>query len=272
MKGRILSLQLFGTADVRENVRKALRYIEEACRTQHPDLVLLPEVYLSSPVYPTSLAADSPEIEELKEAARAYGIYLVFGYTERIPASHPDHALRPDGKGEKGWNSVMVIAPDGQVLRNYHKTHMYDAFRFKESDSLVAGDALFEPFDTPFGRIGLFTCYEVRFPEIARYEKSRGADIILMPTAWQPGKLKSLHFNTLIKARAIENTAYLIACDQCGKAGIGESLSVDPMGVVLAAAGEDEQAILAEVDMERVREVSNALPSWENKRTELYKI
>ena len=109
----------------------------------------------------------------------------------------------------------------GDIVQVYHKTHLYDAFGFKESDNIKPGDKFFEPIDTPFGKIGLFVCYEVRFPEIARYQRKMGADIIIMPTAWVKGDLKSHQFRTLITARAIENTVYLCACDLCGVDSMG---------------------------------------------------
>ena len=115
-------------------------------------------------------------------------------------------------------------------------------------------------------------CYEVRFPEVARDQRAKGADIIIMPTAWVTGKLKSLHFRTLITARAIENTVYMLACDQCGADSIGESVAVDPMGVPIASAGEGETLMVARVDMDRVQEVRAKLPAYKDRRPELYTI
>ncbi|MEI3180657.1 MAG: nitrilase-related carbon-nitrogen hydrolase [Lachnospiraceae bacterium] len=160
----------------------------------------------------------------------------------------------------------------GRLWSTYRKTHLYDAFGYKESDDNKPGDQFFEPIDTPFGKIGLFVCYEVRFPEVARYQRSKGADIIMMPTAWVPGPLKSPQFRTLITARAIENTVYMVACDQVGANAMGESVVVDPMGVVVASAGEVETLICAEIDTDRVEKVRAKLPAYKDRRPELYTI
>ena len=158
------------------------------------------------------------------------------------------------------------------MVATYRKTHLYDAFGYKESDTNKPGDKFFEPIDTPFGRIGLFVCYEVRFPEVARYQRSKGADIIIMPTAWAEGKLKSQQFHTLIDARAIENTVYMVACDLCGAGSLGESCVVDPMGVNIALAGENEQLLAAVIDTDRIEEVRKKLPAYKDRRPELYTI
>ena len=158
----------------------------------------------------------------------------------------------------------------GSIVRTYHKTHLYDAFGYRESDEIKAGEAFFEPVETPFGKIGLFVCYEVRFPEVARDQRAKGAEIIIMPTAWVKGDMKSLHFETLVKARAIENTVFMIACDQYSKIRMGESIAVDPMGVTLASGGEGEKVIPVYIDTDRIAEVRKKLPSFEDRRPELY--
>ena len=113
-------------------------------------------------------------------------------------------------------------------------------------------------------------CYEVRFPEVARDQRAKGAEIIIMPTAWVKGDMKSLHFETLVKARAIENTVFMVACDQYSKIRMGESIAVDPMGVTLASGGEGEKVIPVYIDTARIAEVRKKLPSFEDRRPELY--
>jgi predicted amidohydrolase len=93
-----------------------------------------------------------------------------------------------------------------------------------------------------------------------------------MPTAWIAGKLKSHHFRTLITARAIENTVYMLACDQCGPDTIGESVVVDPMGVPVVSAGESEELLVAYIDTKRVEDVRKKLPAYKDRRPDLYTI
>ena len=83
-----------------------------------------------------------------------------------------------DPNDDRNYNTSVVVNSDGEIVSTYHKTHLYDAFGNKESDKIKPGDKFFEPIDTPFGRIGLFVCYEVRFPEVARDQRAKGADII----------------------------------------------------------------------------------------------
>lgn len=252
------------------NLEKAKKAVAKACELYRPDVIVFPEIYMSFfPVgtdhetcLSTAQPLDGPFVTGMRALAKEHGVWLIFGMNETVedPADH------------RNYNTTVVVDGQGEIVSHYHKTHLYDAFGYKESDSNKAGDQFFEPIDTPFGRIGLFVCYEVRFPEVARYQRSKGADIIVMPTAWAAGKLKSLHFRTLITARAIENTVYMLACDQCGVDSIGESVAVDPMGVPIASAGEGETLLVAHVDLDRVDEVRAKLPAYKDRRPELYTI
>ena len=203
---------------------------------------------------------DGPFATEMKKLAKDNHVWITFGMNEKVdnPADPRNH------------NTTMIIDSEGEVKGVYRKTHLYDAFGYKESDTICPGDKLFDPIDTPFGKIGLFVCYEVRFPEVARDQVLKGADIILMPTAWASGPLKSHQFKTLITARAIENTAYIIAADQVGVNSMGESIIVDPMGVAVASAGETPQLICATIDTDRIKEVRAKLPSFKDRRPYLY--
>ena len=189
-------------------------------------------------------------------------MWVICGMSEKVE----------DPSDPRKYNTTVVINSEGELVGSYRKTHLYDAFGYKESAANKPGDKFFEPIDTPFGKIGLFVCYEVRFPEVARYQRSKGADIIIMPTAWIAGKLKSHHFQTLITARAIENTVYMLACDLCDENCIGESVVVDPMGVTIANAGEGEGLISAVIDTDRIEAVRKKLPAYKDRRPELYTI
>jgi predicted amidohydrolase len=105
------------------------------------------------------------------------------------------------------------------------------------------------------------TCYDLRFPEVTRRLVDAGADVVLMPAEWVPGPLKEVHWTTLLRARAIENTVYLAAADQCGESGAGNSMIVDPMGVVVAALGEEEGLATATLDTSRITRVREKNPA-----------
>ena len=250
-----------------ENLKKARLFAENAVKKYHPDFLLFPETFMTEILRGSidernarAETLDGPFVEGMRKIASGHGVWIAFGMKEKTP----------DPGDPRVYNSVVILNAEGDIVQVYHKTHLYDAFGFRESDEVKAGDDFFEPVDTPFGRIGVFVCYEVRFPEVARYQRAKGAEIILMPTAWVKGDLKSQHFNTLVTARAIENTVFVLACDQYSKVRMGESIAVDPMGVMLANAGEGERIIPVYIDTERIAEVRKKLPSFEDRRPEMY--
>ncbi|MCD8077735.1 MAG: carbon-nitrogen hydrolase family protein [Lachnospiraceae bacterium] len=270
MKGTFVLAQMASEGFPEANLEKAKQAVPQARERYHADVVIFPEYFMS--YFPAGTAPEiqlatrqplnGPFVTEMCKLAKENHVWLVFGMNETVE----------DPNDPRQYNTVVVTGADGEIVSVYRKTHLYDAFGYKESDIYKPGDRLFEPIDTPFGKLGLFVCYEVRFPEVARYQRSRGADIILMPTAWAVGKLKSLHFRALITARAIENTVYMLACDQCDGKSIGESVAVDPMGVPIASGGEGECFLVAYVDTDRVEKVRAKLPAYKDRRPELYTI
>lgn len=268
MESTFVMVQMESTEDSVQNLRKAEQFAERASEKYHPDFLLFPETFMIEFTKRTDSAARNAAAETLdgafvtgmREIAKKHGVWLAFGMREKVE----------DPADGRNYNTAVVVNSAGDIVRVYHKTHLYDAFGYRESDEFKAGNDFFEPVETPFGKIGLFVCYEVRFPEVARVQRARGADIILMPTAWVKGDMKSLHFKTLITARAIENTVFMLACDQYSKIRMGESIAVDPMGVTLASAGEGEQLIPVYINTDRIAEVRRKLPSYEDRREELY--
>ena len=285
MKSKFAMVQMGAAADPAENLRKAERFVAEAMELCAPDLIVFPENCMSDAEGDIrtknawAQELDGPFVSGMQRLARENGVYIVFGMrekaegTDNAKAANVDVDAAKDAEGDEDlrvYNTVVMLDDKGGVVSTYRKTHLYDAFGHKESDAVKAGDALFEPVETPFGKIGLFVCYEVRFPEVARDQRAKGAEIILMPTAWVKGDMKSLHFETLVRARAIENTVFLLACDQYSGTRMGESLAVDPMGVTLASGGEGEKVIPVFIDTDRIAEVRRKLPSYEDRRPELY--
>lgn len=268
MKGKFVLAQVASVGDPDVNLKKAKELAEKAYETYHPDVFVFPEMFMSffpwrtdrDIVLSTAQPLDGPFVTQMRTLAKQYGMWIVFGMNETVEAPDDD----------RSYNTIVVLDNRGEMVSTYRKTHLYDAFGYRESDISKPGDRFFDPIETPFGKIGLFTCYEVRFPEVARDQRRKGADILLMPTAWAAGKMKSLHFHTLITARALENGVYVLACDQCGSDTIGESVAVDPMGVAIASAGEGEELILAFTDTDRVKEVRRKVASFDQRRPDLY--
>ncbi|WP_134740663.1 carbon-nitrogen hydrolase family protein [Nocardioides sp. 503] len=198
------------------------------------DLVVLPEAFArdfgeaGSDVGPFAEPVDGPFGRELERVAALRETTLVAGMFEAS-----DDPARP-------WNTLLVR---GAATAAYRKVHLYDSFGYRESDRLLAGPV--EPTVVEVGSfsVGLLTCYDLRFPELARALVDRGAEVLVVPAAWVAGERKVDHWRTLVRARAIENTVFVAAAGQPGPRYSGHSLVVDPLGDVLAEA-EDGPALL----------------------------
>ena len=253
-----------------DNLKKAAAAVEKAVKLYHLDFMLFPEVFMChypagtdrSVILGVGEPLDGPFVKGMQKLAKENQIWMVFGMREKVE----------DDADDRNYNTTVMLNSQGEIVQSYRKTHLYDAFGYKESTNIKPGTSFFEPVETPFGKIGLFVCYEVRFPEVARDQVSKGADILIMPTAWVKGDLKSHHFRTLITARAIENTVFMLACDQCGPTYLGESVAVDPMGVPISCGNEREDLIPVHIDTDRIAEVRKKLPSFKDRKPEMYHV
>jgi deaminated glutathione amidase len=218
-------------------------------------IVLFPEYasYFVDP-FDASLAenaqdVDGPFVEALIALAARHGVTIAAGLLER-------------GDGSRVRNTVVAVDGDG-VLATYRKLHLYDAFGQRESDWVqpgVIGDP--ETFMVDGLRFGLMTCYDLRFPEVARTLADAEADVVLVAAEWVRGPLKEHHWRTLLQARAIENTLFVAAADHPPPLGVGHSVVVDPQGVVVSAVGVATDVAVAHLDpdaIDRVRRVNPAL-------------
>ncbi|WP_308328407.1 nitrilase-related carbon-nitrogen hydrolase, partial [Enterobacter chuandaensis] len=113
---------------------------------------------------------------------------------------------------------------------------------------------------------GLMTCYDLRFPELALHLALQGADVLVLPAAWVKGPLKEHHWSTLLAARALDTTCYVVAAGECGNKNIGQSRVVDPLGVTIAAAAEAPHLLMAEIILERIALARQQLPVLRNRR------
>jgi predicted amidohydrolase len=226
----------------------------------HPDLVVFPEVFArdfgrpGSDVGPYAERLDGPFGTRLCELAARRGTTVVAGMFEAS-----DDPERP-------FNTLAVAGPDG-LRASYRKIHLYDSFGYRESDRLSAG--ALEPVVVEVGgwQVGLMTCYDLRFPEMARALVDRGAEVLLVPAAWVAGERKVEHWRTLARARAIENTVYVVAVGQPEPRYTGHSTVVAPDGdVVLELDGSDSQVGFAELDRAVLDEARSTNPSLSNRR------
>jgi len=225
-----------------------------------PDLVVLPEGVMHDfgPAGDDLAAAaeplDGPFVSVVAEQARRLSALVVAGMFERS-----DDPARP-------YNTLVALGPDGDLLGVSRKVHLYDSFGHRESDRLRPGAV--EPLVLPLDgfRLGLMTCYDLRFPEYARLLVDAGADTLVVPAAWVRGPLKEEHWTTLLRARAIENTTYVLAAAQGGAAYAGRTQAVDPLGVVVAAAGDEETVVSARLDPDRLAHARARNPALQHRR------
>jgi len=202
------------------------------------DLVVLPEY--AARFDPRGVGPEHAEpldrgfVPALQDVARNRGVAVIAGTT--APGTTAPGTSLPGTP--RAVNAVVAIDAAGTLVGAYRKVHLYDAFGHRESDRLEPGPVDAAPLLLLVGGfvVGVLTCYDLRFPESARRLVDAGADVLAVPAAWAAGEHKADHWRTLLRARAIENTAYVLGAAQQGPGVTGESMVVDPDGVVLASA------------------------------------
>lgn len=175
-----------------------------------------------------------------------------------------------ESSGEaRPYNTVVAVDNDGGILGTYRKLHLYDAFSYQESSRIKPSDRGITVVDIGGFKVGLMTCYDLRFPELARSLAVAGADLLCVSAAWFKGEHKVDHWETLLKARAIENTCWVAAAGTSSDHCIGHSAIVDPMGIPADFLNEEPEGIAtADVTHRRVEEVREFLPVLRNRRFE----
>jgi predicted amidohydrolase len=262
------AVQFQATANREDNLRRAGALVERAARAG-ASLVALPEVFSwrGAPELESAMAESIPGVttEFLAGLARRHGIYLLGGsILERNEETRP-------------FNTSVFFAPDGRILACYRKLHLFDVrlpgrVEILESSRRRAGDEVVV-VETELARFGLAICYDLRFPELFRSLMAKGAEVILLPSAFT-FVTGAAHWEILLRGRAIENQLYVIAPNQIGKGdggvpNFGHSAIIDPWGIVVAQARDEECVILAEVDLEYLRKVRSELPCLEHVRLPL---
>ncbi|MFT4051618.1 MAG: carbon-nitrogen hydrolase family protein [Microbacterium sp.] len=245
--------QFSPTADEAANLT-AIAELTARAAARGARVVLFPEYasYFVDP-FDASLAAhaqdvDGPFTAALRQIAGRHGVTVVAGLLER-------------GEGDRVRNAVVAVDAEG-IRATYRKIHLYDAFGQRESDWVQPGAiAAPETFEVGGIRFALMTCYDLRFPEVARLLADTGAHVVLIAAEWVRGALKEHHWRTLLHARAIENTLYVAGADHPPPLGVGASVIVDPQGVEIAGVGTATDIAVAFVDAEAVARVRRTNPA-----------
>jgi len=217
---------------------------------------VLPEAFArdfgeaGSDVGPFAEPMDGPFATELAAVADKQDTTVVAGMFETSEDRRP-------------YNTLVVR---GAVEASYRKVHLYDSFGYRESDALHPGPLEPVVIDVAGWQVGLMTCYDLRFPELARALVDGGAEVLVVPAAWVAGPRKVDHWTTLVRARAIENTVYVVAAAQPGPRYSGHSMVVDPLGDVLAEAGDGPAVLGARLTRETLDAARATNPSLANRR------
>lgn len=191
-------------------------------------------------------------------------------------------SIKENSGTEKGYNTTVMINPDGKIIAKYRKLHLFDVSlktgdtvtNIFESDRNLAGSEIVN-VDTEIGNLGFTICYDLRFPELFRELVLRGAQIIFVPANFTY-KTGEAHWTTLLRARAIENGCFIVAAAQTGVKPMidvyGHSTVIDPWGNILVEAGMETGIVYAEIDLDKVETVRNQIPSLKNRREDVYEI
>jgi deaminated glutathione amidase len=267
---RVAAVQLSSTAERAANLATADRLVRTAAG-EGARLIVLPEKWTvigsEEDLRAGAEELAGPSIGWAREIARELAVDLVAGsIVERRP-----------GRGRLANTSVHV-GPDGEIRGVYRKIHMFDVEiegkSYEESAMTEPGEEIVTSEAAGGVELGMAICYDLRFPELFRILALRGARVMVLPAAFTLPTTRD-HWETLLRARAIENQAFVIAANQTGAhpgghhSG-GRSMIVDPWGTVLARAEESEGTILAELDLERQAEIRAELPALANRRPGVY--
>jgi predicted amidohydrolase len=264
---RVAAVQMTSTDDLSANLEAARRGVGEAAALG-AELVALPEnfAYLRREGLPVPCAQglDGEIVGCLRDLAKRHGVRILGGsFAERSDDS-------------RVHNTSVLVSPEGEIEAVYRKIHLFDVDLrdaggavYKESETIAPGSEVVVA-QTPIGGVGLSVCYDLRFPELYREMALRGAVWIAVPAAFAPQTGKD-HWQVLLRARAIENQAFVVAAAQCGqhnpsRASYGRSCIVDPWGLVLAQGGDRPGVITAECDLEELARVRRSLPALAHRR------
>ena len=266
MKFLAAAVQMLASDDKKANLAEAERWTRKAVE-QGARVVALPEVFIWRGEHKREREfaepVPGPTFEAMARLAGELGIHLLAGsILEEIPDSH------------KAYNTSLLFGPSGELMASYRKMHLFDVdlangVSARESATREFGDAV-AVANTDICAMGLTVCYDLRFPELYRALAHQDARIIFVPSAFT-AYTGAAHWETLLRARAIENQVYVIAPDQFGKsaksfATHGHSMIVDPWGKILAELPDGPGVIVAEIDLDYLARVRGELPALKHRR------
>ena len=266
MMVKVALCQTVGRASLMESVANMEDMIHRAAAgCPDLDVIVFPE-YCYGVASVVGAAPDQGEhTQRIAKLAQKYHVNILAGSFARKAANG------------KTYNTVYFYNRGGEIIGQYDKSHLCVAIGYDESKDVEAGEHL-EVIDTDFGRVGLMVCYELRFPEVPRTLVHDGADIIFCPAEFPLGNMlppRTDHWDILVRAVALQNVTWMVACNVFGKTTeneypFGKSMVVDPWGTVVSQCSGYEDIAYATLDMDYQRKVRESVAAWSNRRPELY--
>lgn len=274
---KVASIQLNVQEDKEKNIQRALKFVEQAA-SEGATLICLPE-------YIDYMGPDDKELKQnLSESIPGPISNLFSKKAKELGAYIHCGSFMETADDGRSYNTSLLFDDKGEIIATYRKMHLYDAeiegrISLKESDTIKPGTEL-SVADTPIGKMGLSICYDVRFPELYRSLALKGAQILFIPAAF-PIYTGYLHWELLVRARAVENQCYVIATGQYGvynaEEGVqdikyGNSMIVDPWGTVIARAPEEEGIITANINIDKVDDFRSKIPCFKHRQPDYYQL
>lgn len=270
MKNKYLAAvcQMDSQNDKQKNLRTVGEMIAENA-AKGAEIIAFPETmnFMGEGYCSQAEPVPGPTTDFLCGEAKKHHVWIVSGSFPEVQESG------------KPYNTLVLVDPAGKIRCKYRKIHMFDVEvdhtpSYKESDHNTAGNEIVLA-DTELGRLGFAICYDLRFGEMFRIMALQGAQVIFLPASFTMNTGKD-HWETLLRARAIENGVYIVAPNQMGKKtnmlAYGKSMIIDPWGDVIARASDRTGSILAEIDLDYLEKVRRQIPSLENRRGEVYEV
>jgi len=255
-------LQIESTKDKEKNLKK----LEEMTKNSSADVIVTPEYFMYNPtgdpaeeIYENSEDESGEFIERVKEIAKARNTNILVTVFSR--------AERP-----KAYNEAVLLSNEGKILLRYRKTHLFDALGYRESDFLIQGKEPSPVVEVKGVKIAVAICYDLRFPELFRTYALAGAELILVPSGWYRGDMKEEMLSFLGRARAHENTLFLVVANQYGKDFPGRSAVFGPMGEIIYDLGAGEKYREVLIDAAEVEAAREKLPVLKQRNISAYRL
>lgn len=255
---RIAAAQFAPGEDKAENLRIISDLVAEAARSG-VQLIVFPEYssFCQTPLSEAGIEAaeelDGEFVARLTTYCRLFNMVIVAGMLEKFD-------------GNKVYNTLVAVGAEGLITYS-RKLHLYDAFGAKESNRVEPGDpSVRGAFEVAGIRFGLMTCYDLRFPEVARWLLDFEIGVYLVPAQWMPGENKVHHWHSLLTARAIENIAYFVGADQDGPKSSGNTEIIDPLGISEGVLESGQGLVISEVSASVIEKARRQNPALDLRR------